>query len=62
MENAIGISKVLMVSLIDVYDKTRIEGSKYGKAEFVSSHDNIHPSVYGQVFTAQEASEVIRLD
>jgi hypothetical protein len=62
MENAIGISKVLGVPLINVYEKTRVEGSRYGKVEFVSSHDNIHPSVYGQVFTAEEETEVIHLD
>jgi len=62
MENAIGISRILGIPLINVYEKTRAEGSKYGKSEFVSSHDNIHPSVYGQVFTAQEEAEVIHLD
>lgn len=62
MENAIGISKVLQIPLIDVYDKTRVEGSKYGKVEFVNSHDNIHPSVWGHVFTAQEITNTIHLD
>ncbi|KKR85822.1 MAG: hypothetical protein UU32_C0032G0001 [Candidatus Woesebacteria bacterium GW2011_GWB1_41_10] len=62
MENAIGISKILGISLINVYDKTRVRGSKYGKTEYVNPHDNIHPSAYGQVFTAKQAAEVIRLD
>jgi hypothetical protein len=62
MENAIGISEILGIQLVNVYEKTTKEGSKYGKVEFVSSHDNIHPSVYGQVFTAELVAEEIHLD
>ncbi len=62
MENAIGIAKELNIPLINVYDKTRKENSKYGKEEYVSSHDNIHPSVLGQQVTAQVEASVIQLD
>ena|SRR3990167_8792315 len=62
MENALGIAKTLNIPLINVYDKTRKPSSKYGREEYVSTHDGIHPSVLGQQITAQVEASVIKLD
>lgn len=62
MQNAIGISKAMNVPLIDVYGKSRDGDSPYGKEDYISSNDHIHPSVAGQIFTAQEIVNSIKLD
>ena len=53
LENAIGLSGTLGVELIDAYNPSRKEGSRFGKAEYVDGHDGIHPSVEGHKFMAK---------
>jgi hypothetical protein len=62
MQNVFEISQELHVPIVDVYNSSKIHGSNFGKPEFVSTHDHIHPSILGQIFTARFMANVIELD
>lgn len=62
MDNAIGLSSTLNIPLINVYDKTRANNSRFGKREYVSENDGVHPSVLGHEFTAKQVVSTIKLN
>lgn len=57
LKNAVGLAEATEVSLINVYEESKISGSEYGNPEYVAAHDGIHYSEEGQEFTAQEIVE-----
>lgn len=61
IENAVGLSKNLNVTLIDAYTKSKVDGKNEGKRELVSVQDGIHPSIKGQEFTAEQIVKTLVL-
>lgn len=61
IENAIGLSKNLNVTLIDAYDDSKVEGKNEGKRELVNVSDGIHPSIKGQEYTAEKIAKTLIL-
>ncbi len=61
MQNVFGIAKTLTVPVIDIYNKSKVFGSNYGNTKYVSSHDNIHPSVEGESFMARVIVDSLNL-
>lgn len=61
LENAVALSKILNVPLINVYGKSLVPGKKEGKREYVNYSDGIHPSVEGHQLTADTIAETIKL-
>lgn len=57
LKNAVGLAEATEVSLINVYEESKISGSEYGNPEYVAVHDGIHYSEEGQEFTAQKIVE-----
>jgi len=62
LENAVGLSEALNVGLINVFEESKAEGSKYGDPKYVAVHDGIHYSEEGQEFTAKIIAESIILE
>lgn len=60
LQNAVNLSKNLGIPLIDAFDKSKVYGN-YGETIFVSSHDGIHPSAEGHIFTADVIATTIKL-
>lgn len=52
LENAVGLSKTLQVSLINVFQQSQINSQREGRKEYINSDDGIHPSVKGHEFMA----------
>lgn len=52
LDNAINLSIETNIPLINVYYASRVDGS-FGNPEFVNKDDGIHPSVAGQLLTAE---------
>ncbi len=61
LENAVALSKILNVPLINVFEKTYDKTKKEGKREYVNFSDGIHPSVEGHELTADTITETIKL-
>lgn len=61
LENAVALSKTYNIPLINVFYKSKANGN-YGKKEYVDPNDGIHPSIAGQIFTAQTVVDTIKLD
>ena len=61
LENALQVSKILKVPVIDVYSRSWIPGSKDVEPKYVNPNDGIHPSVLGHEFTADIISSTIQL-
>ena len=61
LDDVINLSKAQNIPLINVYYESRVDGS-YGNPEFVNKDDGIHPSVAGQLFTAELIAINIKLD
>lgn len=51
LDNAVGLAENLDVPLINVYERSKIDG-KYGDPIYVGTHDHIHPSIEGEIFMA----------
>jgi hypothetical protein len=49
------------VKVVNVYKESVVSGTQFGQKIYVSPHDNIHPSVEGQVLTAKILAEQIEL-
>lgn len=62
MQNVFVAARDLDLPLIDVYNASLVSGSEYGQEQYVGTHDHIHPSVLGQIFTADIITETLRLD
>ncbi len=62
MENVFGLSKELEVPVINAYEASLKDGSKYGKVEYVDDHDGIHPSEEGNILTAEKIVETVKFD
>jgi len=60
LQNAVNLSKNLGIPLIDAFDKSKIYGN-WGDSTLVSSHDGIHPSQEGHMFTADLIATTIKL-
>lgn len=61
MQNPFKIAKELTIPIINIYDASKRPGSNFGKSEYISTHDHIHPSILGQIFTAQIISYNLEL-
>lgn len=61
IENAIGLSKNLNVTLINAYADSKVEGKNEGKRELVNLSDGIHQSVKGQEYIAEKIAKTIIL-
>lgn len=57
-----GIANTQGVSLIDAFTPTRIVDGKYGNRYYTNADDGIHPSAYGNQFTAEQIVKTIRFD
>ena len=62
MQNSLVISKELTLPLINVFDASKKANSTYGKPQYISTHDHIHPSILGQIFTAENIVKQLNLD
>jgi hypothetical protein len=61
MQNVFTIKTQLTVPIIDAYNSSKKPGSAFGRGEYVNPHDNVHPSILGQIFTANKIAETIEL-
>ncbi len=61
LENAVALSKILNVPLINVFERTYDREKKEGRREYINFSDGIHPSVAGHKLTADLIAETIRL-
>ena len=61
LENAVGLSKTLRVSLINVFQQSQINSQKEGRKEYINSDDGIHPSVRGHELMANMIASNIEL-
>lgn len=61
LENAIALSKISNVSLINVFERTYNREKNEGKREYINFSDGIHPSVLGHKLTADLIAETIKL-
>ncbi len=61
LENAVGLGRTMGVDLVNVYSLSQLPGSKFGRPEYVDTNDGIHPSVAGQILTAQAIASKIQL-
>lgn len=61
MQSVFALGTQLTVPIVNAYDASKKPGSTFGKPEYVSSHDNVHPSILGQIFTANKIAETIVL-
>lgn len=59
LENIIGLSRNLNVTLIDAFYPSQNSNSAYGKKEYVNSDDGIHPSVTGHQFMAEKIVQIV---
>ena len=62
MQNSLNVSKNLSVPIINVFELSKIEGSNYGKLQYINTHDHIHPSILGHIFTAEVITKNIVFD
>lgn len=60
LDAAVALAGQLNIPLINTYKASQIDG-KYGNKTYVGSHDNIHPSIEGEVFMANLIAETIKL-
>ncbi|MDP2632787.1 MAG: GDSL-type esterase/lipase family protein [Candidatus Curtissbacteria bacterium] len=60
LQNAVNLSKNLGIPAIDAFDKSKVSGN-WGDSTLVSSHDGIHPSQEGHMFTADLIATIIKL-
>ena len=60
LENAVNVSKVENITLINAYKESLIKG-KFGNPVYVSGNDGIHPSVEGHVLMANLIARTINL-
>lgn len=61
LDNAVNLSMLEDIPLINVYSLSRIDGS-FGDPYYVNQDDGIHPSFAGHSFTAEQIAEKIKLD
>lgn len=61
IENAIGLSKNLNVTLINTYGESKVEGKSEGRRELVSLSDGIHQSIKGHEFMAERIVKTLIL-
>lgn len=57
-----GIANTQGVPLIDAFTPTRIVDGKYGNRYYTNADDGIHPSAYGNQFTADVIVKTIRFN
>lgn len=61
LENAINLAREQNVGIIDTFNPSKISGN-FGRREFVSTNDGIHPSEDGHIFMAQIIAETLEFD
>ena len=61
LENSVGLSKTLGVTLIDAFTPSFNSETREGKRQYVNPSDGIHPSVEGHKFMAEKIAQTIIL-
>lgn len=62
LDNAIGLAETTEIGLINVYEPSKAQDSKYGNPDLVAAHDGIHYSEQGQNFSAKLIAEALKFD